>query len=647
MHFSILISLLGMYCVRSVQCVNYVKLTVNSSVIVGDLKHFWRSTGFCPPKPHEDAYNFDLGSDMNQNLAMIGSVPHGGIKQVRIHWLLDLVTVKSEEPLVYDFTFLDAMMDTLYNNGLTPGFELMGNPSGIFTNFEKKDDVVKWKDLITQTAQRYIDQYGLGIVMDWNFETWNEPDCKDFDTVNMTVQGFLNYYDACSEGLKAASPYLKFGGPGDGCKHSKYSDGLLKHIVNGRNYFTGEKGVRIDFLSYHKKGNGSSRQIIEDEISQMKSISSRYPVLANKPFINDEADPLVGWSKNEIWRADSTYAAMVAKVVVEHQNLFISNGSPDIKNYTLLSNDNAFLSWYPHQFTERTLLARFQINTTSPPHTHFFKKPVYSIMGMLSILGEKQIATKIESMNDDIYSELGTIASTHIPSINGTSDSWQMASLTYYSNDTWKQTGQTYVNLYMDISPPTWASNDLIAVSWILDNNVGNPYIIWDRFNRPDYPNIDLMTLMRGQEGAKILYRGAVNTGFQYIGRFYMEEPSVLLVHVCSKPVYQPDQPNNVNVYNITSGQILITWSDSCLNSRCVLAYEVQFSKTDTHGSYVSITPDDWTKISTSYVYTPKPKDGIAPDVLVTGYYKIRAIDYFYNYSEFSLPTLYPGNNSI
>ena len=27
-----------------------------------------------------------------------------------------------------------------------------------------------------------------------------------------------------------------------------------------------------------------------------------------------EADPLVGWSKDEAWRADSTYAAIVAKV---------------------------------------------------------------------------------------------------------------------------------------------------------------------------------------------------------------------------------------------------------------------------------------------------------------------------------------------
>ena len=27
--------------------------------------------------------------------------------------------------------------------------------------------------------------------MKWNFETWNEPDCRDFDKMNMTVQGKL------------------------------------------------------------------------------------------------------------------------------------------------------------------------------------------------------------------------------------------------------------------------------------------------------------------------------------------------------------------------------------------------------------------------------------------------------------------------
>ena len=36
----------------------------------------------------------------------------------------------------------------------------------------------------------YSDQYGLGYVMTWNFETWNEPDHKgSFDKLKFTLQG--------------------------------------------------------------------------------------------------------------------------------------------------------------------------------------------------------------------------------------------------------------------------------------------------------------------------------------------------------------------------------------------------------------------------------------------------------------------------
>lgn len=32
-------------------------------------------------------------------------------------------------------------------------------------------------------------RYGLETVSQWNFETWNEPNNRDFDNVSMSVQG--------------------------------------------------------------------------------------------------------------------------------------------------------------------------------------------------------------------------------------------------------------------------------------------------------------------------------------------------------------------------------------------------------------------------------------------------------------------------
>lgn len=47
-----------------------------------------------PPLPHSDAYLFDLSPDQQQNLALVGSVPHQGIQQVRIHWMMELVSAQ-------------------------------------------------------------------------------------------------------------------------------------------------------------------------------------------------------------------------------------------------------------------------------------------------------------------------------------------------------------------------------------------------------------------------------------------------------------------------------------------------------------------------------------------------------------------------
>ena len=44
-----------------------------------------------PPLPHESAEEWFLSEDMKQNLAFVGALPNSGIKQVRVHWLLNAV----------------------------------------------------------------------------------------------------------------------------------------------------------------------------------------------------------------------------------------------------------------------------------------------------------------------------------------------------------------------------------------------------------------------------------------------------------------------------------------------------------------------------------------------------------------------------
>nr|XP_015102305.1 alpha-L-iduronidase isoform X4 [Vicugna pacos] len=446
---------------------------VDAARALRPLRPFWRSTGFCPPLPHSQADQYDLSWDQQLNLAYVGAVPHGGIQQVRTHWMLDLVTARGSagHGLSYNFTQLDRYLDLLRENQLLPGFELMGSPSGHFTDFEDKQQVFEWKNLVSLLARRYIARYGLKHVSKWNFETWNEPDHHDFDNVSMTLQGFLNYYDACSEGLRAASPVLRLGGPGDSFHPPPGSPlcwGLLGHCHNGTNFFTGEVGVRLDYISLHKKGAGSSIRILEQEVAVVGQIQRLFPKFTDTPLYNDEADPLVGWSLPQPWRADVTYAAMVVK---------------------------------------RTLTARFQVNNTRPPHVQLLRKPVLTAMALLALLDGEQLWAEVSQagMVLDSNHTVGVLASTHRPT--GPADTWRATVLVYASNDTHAHANRSVtLTLRLHGVPPGPASGSagLVFVTLYMDNWSCSPHREWQRLGRPVFPSAEQFQRMRAAEVTRL-----------------------------------------------------------------------------------------------------------------------------------------------
>lgn len=112
---------------------------------------------------------------------------------------------------------------------------------------------------------------------------------------------------------------------------------LLEHCNNGTNFFTGEKGVRLDFVSFHIKGQGHSITILHNETVVLEEIADLVPKFKTTPIYNDEGDPLVGWSLGEDWRADATYAAIVIKVNTHcsHSEAHPFNKCPHSNNYKI------------------------------------------------------------------------------------------------------------------------------------------------------------------------------------------------------------------------------------------------------------------------------------------------------------------------
>lgn len=68
--------------------------------------------------------------------------------------------LRSSDPngtLILDYGKLDSLLDLLNNYGLKPGFELMGNPSGFFTDLNTNATKIKlWKQLVSNIVERCI-----------------------------------------------------------------------------------------------------------------------------------------------------------------------------------------------------------------------------------------------------------------------------------------------------------------------------------------------------------------------------------------------------------------------------------------------------------------------------------------------------------
>jgi len=385
-------------------------------------KNFWNSTGFSPA-------DVVATSEMKQVLWDVGQLSEKGIKYVRPHYLLNLAEVRDIESgrPIYDWTRLDQALDELARNHLKLIFELMGFPSdgtgygasqydqnfqeqltrqkSYFDNFRDRAQLLHWKDFISALALHLEERYGQEEVRSWFFESTNEPDIPQFWRYDVRV--FLNYYDACSEGLKAADPALQFGGPGtardfalpDAQEPSAILAALLDHCDNGQNYLTGEIGVRIDFISIHVKALPAP--MIKRELRIYDYIQTHHAKFSQKPFINDEADPIVGWAKPYWWERGPWYAAFMAQNIDLHQRLMIQEAKV---NYRLMSSDHTFMG----DWNQRTTHALFR-NQRNAAGFISIKKPVLSVMEMVAQLGGQVVDVQVPLELSDYFGVISTI----------------------------------------------------------------------------------------------------------------------------------------------------------------------------------------------------------------------------------------------
>ncbi|MBN3272010.1 IDUA iduronidase, partial [Polyodon spathula] len=286
-----------------------------------------------------------------------------------MHWLLELRLIFC---LVLYCPFFHVSVFPKFPScvSLISGFELMGSASGYFTDFEDKKQVVEWKNRVAVIAKRYINKYGLGYVSQWNFETWNEPKYK--------------------YGLGYVSQW----------NFETWNEPKL-HLVSF--IFSSLCVFMIELTCICLQGRGSSLHILEQEVETTQEIQKHFHGFKPVPLYSSEADPLVGWSKPSIWRADVTYASMVVKVsgIISGEN-----------TQYILHLQSEFLNKVMHILMVLVVLGMDILISYSSDAT-VTATLILLVFSSVTVVCEKQISSDIGASGESVNMTLGVLASTH------------------------------------------------------------------------------------------------------------------------------------------------------------------------------------------------------------------------------------------
>lgn len=533
-----------------VHAVDHFSLSVDFSEAPRPQPRFWQSTGMSPA-------DMLLTPDMQLTLRMIGDSHGPAIRYLRPHYLLDLVDLETTDDgrQVPNWSRLDEALDPVHQAGILMIFELMGNPSGRFDDFRESEQVWAWRDFVESLANHLMERYGRETVEQWYFETSNEPDIHPFWP--QTHSGFLNYYDASSEGLKAANPRLRFGGPGAGRFLSPTLKALLEHCDSGTNLLTGERGVRLDFISFHVKAR--PHEMVRYEEHVVDYIRQYHPRLRDVPLMNNEADPIGGWGLPRWWREGPWPGAFVMQSIDLHNQVLVDKLGADL---LVAAGDNAFLGGW----NRRTLAARFlpgdndveqwgssdsggwkpwdRVRDERPRTERFYlvKQPGFTAMSLAALLGERRFVVEgfppLEQRVDTYRSEaphLGCIATRrqdgavvlicyNAPAMNlavgRDGDGGEPAASQLEIVD------RSVADLSIDVRGLDFSAG--LVTRMRIDDNHGNPVALWREMGSPEDISADQFNALQPVQDPSVVSSESVEVKESELElHLRMEAPSV------------------------------------------------------------------------------------------------------------------------
>jgi xylan 1,4-beta-xylosidase len=392
-----------------------VAIRVDAAKPAGDLRPIWRFFGADEP-------NYAYMKDGQKLLAELGKLQPKGV-YFRTHNLLTsgdgtpalkwgstgaYREGKDGQP-VYDWTIVDRIFDAYLQRGVRPYVQIGFMPKDLSTKpepyqhawkpgdryetiytgwaYPPKDDK-KWADLVFAWATHCVEKYGRSEVETWYWQTWNEPNIGYWKG---TPEEFRKLHDYAINAVRRAIPNAKVGGP-DTAGGGRYLRDFLEHCVRGTNHATGQKGIPLDFVSFHAKGaprvvDGHVRMGIADQLRGIDAnfgIIASFPELKDKPIVIGESDPdgcaacsAQVYPQNG-YRNGTLYASYTAASFARKHDLAAKHGV----------NLEGALTW-AFEFEGQPYFAGFRTLATNG-----IDKPVLNVFRMFAKMGGKRLTAQ-------------------------------------------------------------------------------------------------------------------------------------------------------------------------------------------------------------------------------------------------------------
>ena len=210
-----------------------------------------------------------------------------GFQHVRFHGIFNdemmVVNVRDTGEIVYNWLYVDAVLDFLLSIGLRPFLELSFMPPAFASsdktifwwkgNISQPKDMILWTDLVKSLILHCMNRYGKAEVSSWYFEVWNEPDYENVFWAG-SKEDYFQFYRATALSIRSILAEAKVGGPA--ITNVQYrQNGWMADFSK----YCSENQVPISFVSFH---------IYCDESSTYSELGDKiFPQVARRAFASD------------------------------------------------------------------------------------------------------------------------------------------------------------------------------------------------------------------------------------------------------------------------------------------------------------------------------------------------------------------------